>query len=409
MAGERVRAPGLKPRANSDGSRRYYWYAPKEALALGYESKIVRLAGDDTDAGGRALIEQEARRLTADALAWVHQQRTGSARFDGSLGALVRLYQNHEASPYQELKWNTRRTYDHELKLISTAFGKRQMAALKIEDFRRWYAEAKKPAKPGGLERVRKAHGIINMLRRIFAFGVTAEVPQCGRLDAILARARFKQPAPSREKLTRRQVEAFIPKAREAGRLSLAIGTALQFESTFRQRDVIGEWTPITEGSVVSGIVLNKRRWTLGITWGDIRPDWTLEKLTSKNGQFVAHDLKLYPMTLALLMEVPESKRVGPLIIDEVESRPYAEFAYAREWRVIATEAGIPKTVWNMHARAGGISEGDEAGADLDAIGHQSGQTQRATTARYVRGTIEKTRKVANLRNAHVERGQNGG
>ncbi|MDX6806350.1 integrase [Terrihabitans rhizophilus] len=378
-------------------------------MALGYESKIVRIAGDDGDVVGRALIAQEAGRLSSDAAAWLDQQRTGSVRYDGSLGALVRLYQNHDASPYHELKWNTRRTYDHELKLISTAFGKRQLAALKIDDFRRWYAEAKTPAKPGGVEHVRKAHGIINMLRRIFAFGVTAEVPQCNRLDAILARARFKQPAPSREKLTRQQVEAFIPRARAAGRLSLAIGTALQFESTFRQRDVIGEWEPIPAGTTPSGIVLNKRRWTLGITWGDIRPDWTLEKLTSKNGQFVGHDLKLYPMTLALLMEVPEASRIGPLIMDEVEGRPYAEFAYAREWRVIATEAGIPKTVWNMHARAGGISEGDEAGADLDAIGHQSGQTLRATTARYVRGTIEKTRKVANLRNAHVERGQNGG
>src|SRR5262249_46543888 len=37
---------------------------------------------------------------------------------------------------------------------------------------------------------------------------------------------------------------------------------------------------------------------------------------------------------------------------------------YAREWRVVARAAGVPDQVWNMDARAGGISEADDAGAD---------------------------------------------
>jgi hypothetical protein len=32
------------------------------------------------------------------------------------------------------------------------------------------------------------------------------------------------------------------------GRLSLALGTAIQFETVLRQKDVIGEWEPIPDG-----------------------------------------------------------------------------------------------------------------------------------------------------------------
>jgi hypothetical protein len=64
-----------------------------------------------------------------------------------------------------------------------------------------------------------------------------------------------------------------------------------------------------------------------------------------------------------------------PLIVDETAGRPYAEHAYAREWRAVARKAGIPDTVWNMDARAGGISEADDAGADLDMIRSAAGHS----------------------------------
>jgi hypothetical protein len=110
-----------------------------------------------------------------------------------------------------------------------------------------------------------------------------------------------------------------------------------------------------------------------------------------------------------VLSKIPNSSRVGPLIIDENTNRPYAEHAYAREWRVIARAAGIPDSVWNMDARAGGISEADDAGADVDLIRSSAGHTQAATTVRYIRGTIGKSRKVAELSRAHRERVQKQG
>jgi hypothetical protein len=400
-------SPGLKVRRNHNGMERLYWVARPDLVAKGYRPKTVRLHYNATDPSDRMLIASACMKLQAEMLAWSAGQRDVRSVFDGTIASLIRLYQHDPASQYRDLKWNTRRTYDQVLGVIERAFGNRAMAALGIGDFRRWYDEAKKPAQASGQERVRKAHGIISMLRRLFAYGITAEHAHCTRLAAILDEARFKQPARRRSKLDLEHVRAFVSKAIEAGRVSLALGTALQFETTLRQRDVIGEWEPIPACEPATGIVLRGRRWVRGLTWADISAELTITKETSKTGAVVGHDLRLCPLVLDVLALVPAELRVGPLIVDEKAGRPYAEHAYAREWRTIARAADIPDTVWNMDARAGGISEADDAGADLDHIRSAAGHSQASTTARYVRGTIGKSRKVAELRLAH-RRAKNG-
>jgi len=396
-------APGKKVRRNRDGSKRILWIARTDLVKAGYRPKIVRLHYNDDDPGDALLIAAACRKLQSEMLAWASGLREHHRVFDGTIGSLIRLYQTDEASPYLRLKWNTRRTYDQVLSTIERAFGKRSLSALKIEDFVRWYDEAKKPKLSGGRERVRKAHGIITMLRRLFKYGIMKELAECRRLATILAEARFTQPARRRTKLDLQHLLAFVPVAIESGRLSLALGTALQFETTLRQRDVIGEWEPIGDSDGETGIMLNGRRWGRGLTWSDISADLVLVKETTKTGSIVSHDLKLCPIVMDLLAQVPPERRVGPLIIDEESGRPYAEHAYAREWRVVARAASIPDHVWNMDARSGGISEADDAGADLDAIRAAAGHSQISTTVRYVRGTIRKSREVAKLRRAHRE------
>jgi hypothetical protein len=91
--------------------------------------------------------------------------------------------------------------------------------------------------------------------------------------------------------------------------------------------------------------------------------------------------------------------RRGVLALDS-DGR-YAEWSYGREWCVIARAAGIPDTVKNMDARAGAITEAEDAGADLDEIRGAVGHTQASTTARYSRGAIGKSRSVAARRLAH--------
>ncbi len=130
-------------------------------------------------------------------------------------------------------------------------------------------------------------------------------------------------------------------------------------------------------------------------------------KETTKTGAIVSHDLRLCPIVMEVLKHLPPACRVGPIILDEKFRRPFAEHAYAREWRLIARAAKIPDGIRNMDARAGGISEADDAGADLDSIRSAAGHNQASTTARYIRGTIGKSREVAKLRHAHRSKARN--
>jgi hypothetical protein len=219
--------PGHKVRRNKDRTVRHGWAARHDLVKLGYRPKWVRLHYDFNDPVEQRLAAAQCRKLQAEMLAWASGLRSDVKAFDGTVASLVRAYQHDPASPYQtNLKWNTQREYDHVLGIIEKAFGQRALGALHIVDFRRWYDEAAKPKSEGAKPRVRKAHGIISMYRRPFSYGITAELPECARLAAILAPARFKQPGRRRIKLELEHVEAFVTKAIELGRLSLALGTA---------------------------------------------------------------------------------------------------------------------------------------------------------------------------------------
>lgn len=402
----RLKAPGLKRRGKK--KERLHWVARPDIVKAGYRPKTVRLSFDENDPDQRKLIEVACQKLQAEMLEWQSGRKNSRRGFDGTLGSLVRCYQVDEASPYRNIKWNTQRTYDQVLGVIEKAFGTRALPALGISDFRNWYDAAKKPKLEGGPERVRKAHGIVSMLRRLFAYGIMAEYSECVRLARILDEARFKQPVRRKAKLEYHHVIAFVTKAVELNRLSLALATALQFETILRQKDVIGEWEPIGNVNRSSGITLGNRRWANGLTWSHIPQDLVFSKETTKTGAIVGHDLKLGPIVLDVIAKIPPEQRVGPLIIDELARRPYAPHAFTREWRVIARAAGIPDTIWNMDARAGAISEADDAGADLDSIRSAAGHSQASTTARYVRGPIEKSRRVARLRIEYRARKQDG-
>ncbi|WP_245454057.1 integrase [Aquabacter cavernae] len=404
MPSDEFDAPGLKVRRNKDGTARLYWVARADIRKAGYEPETVRLHYDLHDPRDRLLIEMKCKCLQAEMFAWRAGKRDLQRPFDGTLASLVRLYQTDAASPYRLVKHNTRETYDQVLRLIELAFGKRVLVNLALGDFRRWYDEAKKPKAAGCPERVRKAHGIISMLRRLFAYGTAAEYAGCDRLAGILEATRFKQPKRRRIRMELHHLQAFIPRAIEAGRLSLALGTAIQFETGMRQKDVIGEWEPHEAISEVGDMILlrGKRgrrvlRWVNGLTWADLAGGTVLVKETTKTGAMVANDLANSPLLLDLIERVPLPARVGPLIVDESAGRPYAKHAYAREWRVIARAAGIPDQVWNMDARAGAITEAEDAGADLDQIRGAVGHTQASSTARYSRGALGKSRKVAEL------------
>jgi hypothetical protein len=170
----------------------------------------------------------------------------------------------------------------------------------------------------------------------------------------------------------------------------------IQFELTLRQKDVIGEWepAPLAEG----GILYKGTRWVNGIVWTDIDADLILHKKHTKTGEMVDYDLKLHPTILEEIARVPPERRVGPLIISERTGEPYKHRTFTQTWRKLANAAGIPPEVWNMDARAGGISEGYDAGASQTDNMKQAGHRRGETSARYNRSSLPQTSRVARLR-----------
>ncbi|KPH80823.1 MULTISPECIES: integrase [Bosea] len=407
MPYEKSPTPGLKRRRQQKGHA-LYWIAREDIVKAGYTPKSVRLHYADTPEE-LPLISAACQRLQAEMLAWSAGAKQDYKSFDGTIGALSRRFQIDDESPVQGWKYNTRRSQLYIVGTIEEAFGARALTALGLKDFRRWYDAAKLPKKAGGLERVDRACKIIKMIREMLRYGVAAELdqPQCIRLLTILESTEFKTAKRRRSRLEHNQVVSFIVEAVAAKRISLALGTAIQFETGMRQKDVIGEWEPVRAGEEPTGIVLRGRRgkgwrrWCNGLTWADLGRSMVISKETTKTGAIVSHDLKMFPLVTGLLAQIPAEQRIGALIVDETAGRPYAEFAYARDWRVIARAAGIPDAVWNTDARAGAITEAEDAGAELDTIRGSIGHTQASTTARYSRGAIGKSRAIAKQRSAY--------
>ncbi|GJE29125.1 integrase [Methylobacterium organophilum] len=396
-----LNAPGLKRRKRKNGPDALYWVARADLVKVGYRPETVRLPYDPNNPAQHTLTSAACLRLQAEMLEWSSGRGREKNPFHGTFRCLSRRYQTDEASPFQRLKHTTREKDLYILKLIEDAIGDRLIAAVVLGDVWRWHKALAEAKTPGGRRRLRRAWGFMKKLREMLSYGVSAELPGCARLKAILAEVRFPQPARRRVTLDLPHVEAFIAKAIEMGRVSLALATAVQFDTALRQKDVIGEWEPIPEGEPASGIVLNGHRWVNGLTWADITLDGITRKITSKTGAIAAHDLTLCPHVQSVANHVPTAARVGPLIVDEKAARPYAGDAFSREWRIVARAAGIPDHIWNMDARAGAITEAEDAGADLDDARAAAAHTQASTTARYSRGAVGKSRKVAALRIAH--------
>ena len=128
-----------------------------------------------------------------------------------------------------------------------------------------------------------------------------------------------------------------------------------------------------------------------------------LRKTHTKTGAYVEFDLRLYPTIMDEIERVPREKRIGPMILSENTGEPYKHRTFTQTWRKVANKASLPKDVWNMDARAGAISEAYDAGAGETDVMKQAGHMNRQTSARYNRGSLEQTSRVAKLRLAKRE------
>jgi hypothetical protein len=93
-------------------------------------------------------------------------------------------------------------------------------------------------------------------------------------------------------------------------------------------------------------------------------------------------------MVMEELALIPMEKRKGPLIIKELNGRPYDAKDFGEQWRLDFAAAGLPKEIWNRDLRAGGITEGGEAGAARDDRRTVAGHFAEKTTEGCERGTV---------------------
>jgi hypothetical protein len=77
---------------------------------------------------------------------------------------------------------------------------------------------------------------------------------------------------------------------------------------------------------------------------------------------------------------------------------------YLRLYREVADAAGVPREVWNMFARHGGVSEAQQAGVNrIDLAEHAEHADINTTRKHYVVPSVETSRRVATQRVAHRE------
>jgi site-specific recombinase XerD len=107
---------------------------------------------------------------------------------------------------------------------------------------------------------------------------------------------------------------------------------------------------------------------------------------------------------MCALEAVSIEQRHGPIVVDE-DGLPVRRRYYQDLYRDVANAAGVPRTVWNMFARHGGVTEAHESGADLVDIGKHAQHADLNTTNRhYIVPSVETSRRVARARVAHRQK-----
>ncbi|TXN64480.1 integrase [Methylobacterium sp. WL6] len=369
-----------------------YWVADEKLVRAGYQPKTVRLYGDwpSREIASRCAI------LQAEMLEWADGR--APARNDappGTLAWVCRAFETDVDSPFHDRRQATRTFYSKYIRKLVDKAGDSHLADIVGRDVRRWHKEWL--AEMG----VRSAYACIQTLRRVVNYGCELRSSDAIELAAVLEKTEFSMPKARKRRPTFEQIVALREAAHAAGRPSIALAVAFQFELGLRQKDLIGEWTrPKADerARIVGAITDGAWVWQWGLTWNHIDASGLLEKPTSKsNGNEVAtHDLRLHPEILA---ELPP-RGVGPIIVDERSGKPWKSAHFSHTFRKIAREAGWPDTLWNMDSRAGAVSEAFEAGADPADVMRTATHTQMSTTMLYNRGGVVQSSRVAELRAA---------
>jgi hypothetical protein len=392
----KAKAPGLTwPRGKP------IWRASRPAIKAGFTPKWVNLACFAND---ESALFARCQRLTAEMHDWLSGRRGHGPAFDGTIGSLVRFYETEPNSPYHKLAPSSRHPYDAYIRMIVQTVGARRIDALDGRDLSRWHTEWSRPLTEAGKPRIAAARMAMTVLKTALSFGISCRLPGCAELKLILQQQRFPAPKPRVEAPTAAEVVAARQAAHDLGHPGAALAYALQFEGAMRQWDVIGQWLPLSH-KTPSSVIDRGLKW-VGPMWSQI-DEYLILRYTPAKTQFttgaqVTLDLRLCPMVIEELSQIPAEARRGPLIVSRTTGLPYVYERFRDLWRRCAERAGIKAAVWNRDLRAAGVTEGRQAGAPTDDLAKTAGHANKRTTARvYDRDRLEAQRRVMKARVAH--------
>ena len=116
--------------------------------------------------------------------------------------------------------------------------------------------------------------------------------------------------------------EKAIAAAHMIGKHGAAFGYALQFETTARQWDIIGQWVPLADPRP-SAVTYQGKKW-IGPTWAAIDANLVLTLTPTKTERStnakIHVDLSRCPMVVEELALIPQEARSGPLVVNEANT-----------------------------------------------------------------------------------------
>jgi hypothetical protein len=107
----------------------------------------------------------------------------------------------------------------------------------------------------------------------------------------------------------------------------------------------------------------------------------------------VTFDLSTCPMVMEELAYIPESERVGPIIVNHKTDLPYIYETFRLAWHADFESAGMPPGMWCRDFRAGDVTEGSKAGVSKDDLRRTAGHAQPKQTEKYDRDQVEAQRR----------------
>lgn len=337
-----------------------------------------------------------------------------------SIAGLIAAYKSDPDSSYHKLRHETRENYDSLLRRLERDHGAVDVQDVKARSLLRWHRNWTGGTENSVGKKIAMGHALVAALRTIATFGATLlESPDCRALKILLHDMKFKMPKPRVTLMTLEQIVAVIAKANEMNQRSIAWAQAIQFECTFRQKDVIGKWVPLSE-PVESDVVDEEdgTKWLRGIRWEEIDDDLVLHHITSKRQKLVEVPLAYAPLVIAEwsriypnLIERDERGEIvkvnrhllptrGPIVIHEKTGKAYVTHTFRRNWRIVATAAGIPKHIKEMDTRASAVTEAIESGAPLEDVRKTATHSNSSQTSHYSRGETKAIAKTMRTRAA---------